>query len=228
MNRGRLLRTLSLLIVSGVVLGFAAVVGYRPELLPPEIMMQLDRLTEAVGVRTAILAAGAILACIGLMGSWAWRTNDQTAVLSELSPEQPDREVDVTGADLTAVFESARERRSSSEAVKESLRAALLDLYDHKFDDHEQVETYVDNGEWTNDQVAAATLTATNSVDFPLLHRLHAWLYPDHAYSYRTRRALRAVEDACAAELTAYSPPERRLGRFGQLWALFDSGGDRQ
>ena len=84
MNREHLFRTLLLLIVSAVVLGFAAVVGYRPELLPPEIMMQLDRLTEAVGVRTAILAAGAVLACIGLLGSWAWRTNDQTAVLSDL------------------------------------------------------------------------------------------------------------------------------------------------
>jgi hypothetical protein len=228
MNREQLFRTLLLLIVSAVVLGFAAVVGYRPELLPPEIMMQLDRLTEAVGVRTAILAAGAVLACIGLLGSWAWRTNDQTAVLSDLSPEQPDREVDVTGAGLTSAFESVRNGRSGSEAIEESLRTVLVDLYGRKFDDREQAKQYVDNGEWTNDQVAAATLTATNSVEFPLLYRVYAWLYPDHAYNYRTRRTLRAVEDTCAAELTAYNPPGRRRGRFGQLRALFDSGGGRQ
>lgn len=228
MNRGRLLRTLLLLIVSGVVLGFAAIVGYRPELLPPEVAMQLDRLTEAVGIRTAILAAGAILACIGLLGSWSWRMTNQTTELSELSPEQANREVDVKGAGLTAVFESTRNKQSGSETVEESLRAALLDLYDHKFDDREQAERYVDNGKWTDDQVAAATLTATNSVDFPLLYRLYAWLYPDHAYSYRTQRALRAVEETCAVELTAYNPPEQPQGRLGQLWVLFDSGGDRQ
>jgi len=191
-------------------------------------MIQLDRLTEAVGVRTAILATGAVLACIGLLGSWAWRTNDQTAVLSELSPEQPDREVDVTGEGLTAVFESVRDGRSGSEAVENSLRTVTVDLYGHKFDDREQAEQYVDSGEWTNDQVAAATLTATNSVDFPLLYRVYAWLYPDHAYNYRTQRTLRAVEDTYAIELTAYNQPERRLGRFGQLRALFDSGGGQQ
>jgi|AntRauTorckE6833_2_1112554.scaffolds.fasta_scaffold07990_2 hypothetical protein len=228
MNRGRLARTLLLLVVSGTVLGFAAVVGYHPELLPPEVATQLDQLTGAVGVRTAILVAGGILACIGLLGSWTWRTNDRTSVLSELSPEQPDREVDVTGAALTATFESGRDGRYGSKAVEESLRAALVDHYCREFDDREAAEKYVDDGEWTDDQVAAATLTTTDSVDFPLLYRLYAWLYPNHAYSYRTRRTLRAVEDTCAAELTAYSPPERRQGRFGQLRSLFDSGGDRQ
>ena len=229
MNRRRLLRTLLLVAISGVVLGFAAVVGYHPELLPPEVAMQLDRLTEAVGVRTAILAAGGILACIGLLGSWTWRTNDRTAVLSKLSPEQPDREVDVTGEALTAAFETARDGKSGSEgALTESLRAALVDLYECEFNDREAAAEYVDDGEWTDDQVAAATLTATDSVDFPLLYRLYAWLYPDHAYRYRTQRALRAVEDACEVDLTAYSPPERTRGRLGQLGALFDSGGDRQ
>jgi len=227
MNRGRLLRTL-LLIVSGVILGFAAIVGYRPELLPPEVAIQLDRLIEAVGIRPAILAAGAILACIGLLGLWLWRTAHHATGLSELSPEQSNREVDVTGAGLTAVFESTQNRQSGSETVEELLRAALLDLYDHKFDDREQAEGYVDNGNWTDDQVAAATLTTTNSVDFPLLYRLYAWLYPEHAYSYRTQRALRAVEETCAVELTAYNPPEQSQGRLSQLWALFDSGGDRQ
>ncbi|QAU14082.1 hypothetical protein EKH57_16030 [Halorubrum sp. BOL3-1] len=228
MNRGRLLRTLLLLLVSSTILGFAAVVGYRPERLPTEVAIQVDRLTEAVGVRTAILAAGAILACIGLLGSWAWRTDDQTAELSELSPEQPDREVDVTGADLTAVFESTRDSWLGIETVEESLRTTLIDLYGRKFDGREQAKRHVDNGAWTDDQVAAATLTTTDSVDFPLLYRLYAWLYPDHAHSYRTRRTLRAVEDTCAVELMAYSPPERRRGWLGRLSALLDSGGDQQ
>ena len=207
---------------------FAAVVGYRPERLPPEVAIQVDRLTEAVGVRTAILAAGAIIACIGILGSWVWRTDDQTAGLAELSPEQPDREVDVRGADLTAVFESTRDRWLGTETVDEALRATLIDLYDRKFDDREQAKRHIDNGEWTDDQVAAATLTANDSVDFPLLYRLYAWLYPDHAYSYRTRRALRAVEDTCAVELMAYSAPERPRGWLGRLSALLDSGGDQQ
>jgi len=229
MNRGRLVRSLLLLVVTGTILGFAVVVGYRPELLPPSVATPLDKLTTIVDVRTAILVAGGLLACIGLLASWAWRTNDRTAVLSEVAVESPDREVAVTGAALTREFESARDGQYRSEGeIEDSLRATLVDLYGREFDDSERAASYVDDGEWTDDRVAAATLTATDAVDFPLLYRLYAWLYPDHAYSYRTQRTLRAVEDTCAAALTGYSPPERSRGRLGQLRALFESGGDRQ
>lgn len=212
-------------------LGFALVVGYRPDLLPPEVAAQLDQLIGIFGMRTIILAAGGLLACIGLLGSWVWRTNDLTAVLSDVSAETPDREVAVTGTALTTEFEFKRDGMYRSEqSIEDSLRATLVDLYGREFDDRERAESYVDDGEWTDDQVAAATLTATDAVDFPLIYRLYAWLYPAHAYSYRTRRTLRAVEDICAADLTQYSPPERSRGRLGQLRALVgsDSGGDRQ
>jgi len=229
MNRSRLVRGLLLVVVTGTLLAFAVVVGYRPDLLPPSVATPVARLPTMFDVRTTILAVGGLLACIGLLGSWVWRTNDRTAVLSEVAVETPDREVAVTGAALTREFESTRDGRSGSEgSIEDSLRATLVDLYGREFDDPERAASYVDDGEWTDDRVAAATLTATDAVDFPLVFRLYAWLYPDHADSYRTQRALRAVEDTCAAELTGYSPPERSRGRLGRLRALFESGGDRQ
>ena len=229
----RYLSVRSLLVVLGVgpTLGFALVVGYEPELLPAAVSTGVDQLTGVVGMRTAILAAGGLLACLGLLGLWTWRTTDRTAVLSRLSPERPDREVAVTGGPLTAEFETRRAGQYHPEqSLEPSLRAALADLYGREFDDSDRAESYVDDGEWTDDRVAAATLTATESVDFPLVYRLYAWLYPDHAYSYRIQRTLRAVEEACGAELTAYAPPDRNGGRLGQLRALFDSdsGGDTQ
>jgi len=229
MNRSRLGRTLLLVVVTGTLLAFAVVVGYRPDLLPPSVATPVARLPTMLDVRTTILAVGGLLACIGLLGSWVWRTNDRTAVLSEVAVETPDREVAVTGAALTREFESTRDGQYRSEgSIADSLRATLVDLYGREFDDRERAASYVDDGEWTDDRVAAAMLTATEAVDFPVLYRLYAWLYPDHAYSYRTQRALRAVEDTCAAELTGYSPPERSRGRLGRLRALFESGGDRQ
>ncbi|MFW6320726.1 MAG: DUF7269 family protein [Halohasta sp.] len=229
MNRGRLFRTLLLLAVTGAILGFAAVVGYRPELLPPAVDTQVERLTDLVDVRTAILAAGGLLAAIGLLSAWIWRTPDRTAALADVSAETPDREVDVTGEALTSEFEHKREGRyPAAKSVQEALRAALVDHYSHEFADRERAESHVDDGEWTDDRVAAATLTATGAVDFPLIHRLYAWLYPGHAYSYRIQHTLGVVEDTCAAELTRFDPPERTRGRLGRLRALFDAGGDRQ
>ena len=229
MNRSRLARSLLILVITGAVLGFAVVVGYRPELLPPSVATPLDRLTTLFDVRTTILAAGGLLACLGLLASWVWRTGADTTALSDVSVETPDREVDVTGEELTAAFDHLQERPSAADQpVADALRGTLVDHYSREFADHERAAAHVDDGEWTDDRVAAATLTATDAVDFPLLYRLYAWLYPGHAYSYRIRHTLGVVEDTCAAELTRFSPPDRPRGRLGRLRALFDSGGERQ
>ena len=229
MNRGRLLRTLLVLVVTGAVLGFAVVVGYRPELLPPSVATQLDRLTRVFDVRTTILAAGGLLACFGLLALWVWRTTDRTAVLADVSAETPDREVAVTGGPLTSEFEYKREGRPVAEqSIEEALRTALVDHYSHEFTNRERAASHVDDGEWTDNRVAAATLTATGAADFPLIYRLYAWLYPGHAYSYRIQHTLGVVEETLAAELTGFSPPDRTRGRLGRLRALFDLGGEQR
>lgn len=229
MNRRRLLRTLLILVVTGAILGFAVVVGYRPELLPPSVATQLDRLTEVFDVRTTILGAGGLLACLGLLASWVWRTTDRTAALADMAVETPDREVNVTGGPLTSEFEYKREGRPVAEqSIEEALRTALVDHYNHEFADRKRAANYVDNGEWTDDRVAAATLTATGGADFPITYRLYAWLYPGHAYSYRIQHTLGVVEDTCASELTQFSPPDRTQGQLGRLRALFDSGGEQR
>lgn len=229
MNRGRLVRALLLVVVTGGILGFAVVVGYRPELLPPSVAVPLDQLTTMFDVRTAILAAGGLLTCLGLLASWAWRTTAETTALSDVSVETPERDVEVTGEALTAAFDHLQDRPAVADRpVEDALRSTLFDHYSREFADRERAESYVDDGEWTDDRVAAATLTATDAVDFPLLYRLYAWLYPGHAYAYRIQHTLGVVEDTCAAELTRFSPPDRPRGRLGWLRARFESGGERQ
>jgi len=215
-----------------LLVGFAIVVGYRPDLLPPSLWTPIEDVTQVLEPKLTIIGVGAALGIIGLLGSWLWRTTHRTTTLSSLSAETPDRDVVVTGGSLTAAFEDTRDGlyHPDEDSVATSLRGVVVAVSRQQFDDPDRAQRYVDDGEWTDDQVAAATLTATDSVDFSLLYRLYAWLYPDHAYAYRTQRTLRAVEATCAEELSEFSPPDRQPGRIGRLRALLKSasGGDRQ
>lgn len=213
-----------------LTLGFAVVAGYRPDHLPPSVGTYLDQLTGLFGLEVIVIAVGGILACIGLLGSWVWRPPTETGALSDASVTAPDREVAVTGAALTSEFEYKRDGFYRSErSIEDSLRRVVVETYSHQFDDPDRAVGYVDNGAWTDDTVAAATLTTTDAVDFSLAYRLYAWLYPTHAYTYRIQRTLRAVETTCSVELTQFSPPARTRGRLGRLRALFgsESGGDQ-
>jgi len=229
----RRLSARNVVVFGGVLLvGFAAVVGYRPALLPPAVITPLEELTGNLSPRLTVLGVGVVLGMIGLGGSWVWRTKNRTTTLSDLSAEVPDHNVAMTGDQLTQQFDYERNGRytPTEGAVEDALRGVLVRIYRREFDDEAQAQRYVDDGTWTNDRVAAATFTTTESVDFPPLYRVYAWLYPTHAYAYRIRRSLRAVEDASSEQLSAYSPTERSTSRWSRLRAILvsDTEGDRQ
>lgn len=216
----------------GLLISFAVIVGYRPALLPPAVATPIEVLTSVLPTRLTIIGVGVVVGLIGVLGSWVWRTRNRTTALSDHSAEVPDHDVAVAGECLTQQFEHKHNGRyiSHDESVEDELRVVLLSVYRQQFDDRKRARSYVDDGSWTDDQVAAATLTATKSVDFPPLYRLYAWLYPEHAYAYRIRRSLRAVEDTCSEQLSTYTPTERPTSRKDRLRSLLSSAtdGDRQ
>ena len=224
----RYLTARNVILLSGisVTLGFAVVIGYRPELLPPAVTRPVEDILASVGQRVTILATGGLLALIGLAAAWAWGSPGATGPFAEEAVGEPSRDVEVTGAKMTERYEQqGAAAEPFGDPIPASLRDTLVRLYRGDLDAGD-AESYVDAGEWTTDRVAAATLTETNAVSFPLWYRLYNWLYPDHAYRYRIRRTVRAVEATCAAELTHFSPPDRAGGRLQRLRTLFRTEGE--
>jgi len=202
-----------------VTLGFAVAVGYSPDLLPAAVTRPIESVVASLGQRTAVLAAGGLLGLLGIVAAWVWGVSQPTGAFAERSVAEPSREVSVIGDSLTGRYEERPAADGPFEdPITSSLRGTLIQLYREAHEDTD-AEAYVDSGEWTTDRVAAATLT--DAVAFPLWYRLYDWLYPDHAYRYRIRRALRAVEAASATELTGFTPPDRTRSRLERVRALF-------
>ncbi|MFQ3475100.1 hypothetical protein HKK80_02410 [Halonotius sp. F2-221B] len=214
-------RTVVLFVAVAVTLGFAVAVGYSPDLLPASVIRPIESFVTSLGQRTAVLAAGGLLGLLGVVAAWVWGASQPTGAFAERSVAEPSREVSVIGDSMTGRYDQrATDPDPLEDPITSSLRGTLIQLYQEAHEDSD-AETYVDSGEWTTDRVAAATLT--DAVAFPLWYRLYDWLYPDHAYRYRIRRALRAVEAASATELTGFAPPERTRSRLERVRGLFRS-----
>ena len=217
MTRHITARNVLLLISISVTLGFAVVIGYSPELLPSKVTQPIEQFFMSLGQRVTILATGGLLALLGLVASWYWRSPGAIGSFAERSVKTPSRDVQVTGSSMTNHYEKQPgDPEAFENPIPSSLRETLITLYRQEHEESD-AESYVDTGKWTTDRIAAATLTATNAVDFPLWYRLYNWLYPDHAYRYRIRRTLQAVEATCAAELTQFSPPDQTHSRLQRL-----------
>lgn len=218
-------RNAVLFVAVAVTLGFAIAVGYSPDLLPLSVTRPVESVLASLGQRTAVLATGGLLGLLGVVAAWVWGSSQPTGAFADRSVAEPSREVSVIGDSMTGRYD---QRPTDSDTLEDpitsSLRGTLIQLYQEAHEDTD-AETYVDSGEWTTDRVAAAALTDT--VAFPLWYRLYDWLYPDQAYRYRIRRALRAVESASATELTGFTPPERTRSRLERVRALFRSDNER-
>ncbi|MFB6162901.1 MAG: hypothetical protein ABEJ86_05625 [Halococcoides sp.] len=206
----------------------ALVVAVAPETIP-ETLRSVD--TGGDRVEMALLFAGLVLALLGAVATWAWRTSDRAGAWVDLEVESAEREVDIAGADRTDAVEQWRERLPGAPgrdhhlatADGEPLRGPLRDLLVDLLDDADRP---IANGEWTDDPIAAAFLGDDDAVDYPFSHRLYAWLYPGRAYDRRVRRSLRAVEAVCEDRIADYERPERiDRSRLGRLRAAL--GGDR-
>lgn len=205
-------------------IGFAFVLGFVPGILPTELRTAIDDVTGGVDVEQTMLIAGVVVAIIGLFSSWTWRTEIRSGDWSDVDAESALRGVAVTGENRTAAVEGWREEAKplaadDEEPLQRPLWEIVQGVYARDPGHDGDGSTLLETGEWTEDRLAAAFL-ATDGVDYPLTHRLYAWLYPGSAYDRRTRRALRAVEDVCAEQYSGYEPPERDTLRLDRIAAL--------
>ncbi|WEL22741.1 hypothetical protein [Halorhabdus sp. BNX81] len=211
-----------------LALGFAVLIGYAPEALPPAVQQAVQTAIGDLDPSFFLVAVGVMVGILGLFSSWSWRTTTRSARLVDADVETPDRDVRLAGAALTQQFEAWRDGAASLSggSLDGPLRDVLLDVYAAEFGDRETAIEYVDRGEWTGDPLAAAMLTETDEVDYPLVHRLYAWLYPGRAYERRARRTLRAVEAACAQRYSDYDPPDRSSSRLERLQSVVSGRGE--
>lgn len=219
-------RRIAVVIALGTLL-CALLVSYTPERLPETVQDPIQTVTERFSTRLLLLVAGAVAGVYALVASWVRRTTDVSHPFPETEPDTVTRDIDVTGAGLTAEFDRRRTGLSDSpyirnESIKSELRTVLLSLYTRKLESRDAAREHIDTGDWTDDAYAAAFLTDSTAVDYPLLHRLYAWLYPGPAYETRVQRALRAVETAYAAYDAQYEQPTHDLSRRQQLRAMRD------
>lgn len=211
------------------VAGSAALV-YATEVLPPPVVRTVNEVTRT-DPQTALLFVGAAVGIIGLLSLWVWRAESRSEQLADRDTEEPDREAAIAGKDLTEAFERRRTGADVS-AVRDdgplsgALHDVLIDIYTRERGNREVAEQYIEEGNWTADRYAAAFVTTSDAIDYPLYFRLFAWLYPGEAYEYRAKRALREVETVCETELSGYEAPDRSTGWRGRLRSVSRNGGD--
>lgn len=227
---GSKVRTLIVLLAIAAI-GFSLVVVHSPESLPEPVLETADDLAD-LDQRLLLTMLGAGIAIVGLLSLWTWRARDRSDRLGSLQVEAADRDADIAGSKLTEQFLLDRSRLRTHPledegTISETLRAVLLELYAVELGSQEAAIQHVDAGEWTQDRYAAAFVTASEAVDYPVYFRLLGWLYPTEAYEYRARRALRTVERSAEQLLTDYEAPAHPVtwrSRLERLSSLAESG----
>lgn len=230
-------RTLKYLLITTLAIaamGFAVTVTYTPELLPPDIRVRLQTVTEQIDDPTFLLVLGVMGTLGGIIGLWIWRSKGLKSKFFDPEGEESNRDVPVAGYDIAV--EVGEEDWTESVAgptpksVKDSLRDVLLEVYRPDFDGQSAVEVYLDRGEWTNDRYAAAFLSMSQDIDYPLHHRISAWLYPERARDIRVRRSLRAVESVADERFSLYERLDHQPSGIERVKALLRKSrmGDRE
>ena len=166
--------------------------------------------SEALGTAIAWgVGTVAVLAAIGQLYGRVDR--DVAEPLVTNAPERTTLDREVAGRsfaeELRAASSAARRAGNDEEgieAVRETLRATLVDVLRRAGDDPESIERAIERGTWTDDPVAAATLS--DAVDPPaqgIARRLIDWLRPGRAVRRRARRATGAIAATATERLPA-------------------------
>lgn len=164
--------------------------------------------TPAETILVVAVLAAVVTAVWKVKGALADPEADEPAV--PWSPEEPfaspppelaESEYPLSSAGLSRIIESAGECareegtvEAGIEAVRPSLRTALIEALVAGGRTEEEIEAALEAGNWTDDSVAASVLDA--SVDPPqrsLWKRIEAWLFPERVLRRRTRRAMDAI-----------------------------------
>lgn len=210
---------------------FAVIVATSPELLPVEIRQQLEMVTTQIDVAGLLIITGLIVSLGAFFALWGWRAKDPSQSFYDSQMAESNRNVPVAG-------ESSRADIGLSEGgpiadrppVKQSLREVLLHIYQSEFEHQSAVEEFLDQGEWTNDPYAAAYISTSDEIDYPVLHRIFAWLYPVQAGQKRIRRTVREIESVADDRFSRYNAPAHQPSAFERLQTSIRKirGGDRQ
>lgn len=219
-----------LVLTAFVLIAGPATLVYATDLLPPPVVQTLNEFTRT-DPQTALLFTGAAVGIIGLLSLWVWRAESRSEQLADRDTEEPDRGGAIAGEYLTEAFERRRTGAGVSAVrddgpLSEALHDVLIDVCTHKRGTCEAAEQYIEEGDWTADRYAAAFVTTSDAINYPLYFRLFAWLYPGEAYEYRAKRALREVETVCEMELSGYEAPDRSTGWRGRLHSVYRNKGD--
>jgi hypothetical protein len=125
-------------------------------------------------------------------------------------PEEARTDPDLSAAAVAATMETAADRGEELgidegvEVVRPRLRETLVAALVAGGRDRSAVEAAIDDGTWTDDDLAGSVLSP--AVDPParsLRRRAWAWLYPERAVRRRVRRATDAVAAAADEALPA-------------------------
>jgi hypothetical protein len=197
-------------LVSGV-LGLTAVAVAVAVVVAPDAVMRspVSSLVEAAAEADSEQVLLAVAAVVGLLALWAARSrtradpDDAFATLTETPPETVAIEDDVVaGRRFDDQFADAIATRGWYEGeVVSILRATAVDVV--ALTDAADAEEAVDDGTWTDDPLAAATLAGPDGPRPSFWARLRKWLDPAAERERRIRRTVAAIEAALPDESTA-------------------------
>lgn len=201
------------IILLGVVFGFAS------EMLPPVIQQGIQDAVAEINRIALVFVVVGLIVFYRRLSSWLQRSKPDPNGGTDRDHMAADRDVEVFEQRAAAVDPAAYKLGNSpaqiDDPVRESLREVLRNIYSRQ--EIADVQRYLNEGQWTADPYAAAFLSTSDDVAYPLRHRLYAWLYPRSAYEFRIQRALTAVETVCESELLDSTSPEREYSRFEAL-----------
>jgi hypothetical protein len=202
--------------------GFAASYGYAPWLVPASVRRGVTTLAARADPGLVLLAVGVVTGVLALLSAWVSQRPASRATATAAA-DDAGASTAVAGDALSRrharlVAGTASDPEATVEPIRERLRGIVIECYRRDRRAGADARAAVDRGTWTEDRYAAAFLTGTGAVDYPLGHRLYAWLYPERAAERRVNRTLRAVERLCEARVTGYaSPPPDERGWWDRL-----------
>ncbi|MFB6167553.1 MAG: hypothetical protein ABEJ43_01775 [Haloferacaceae archaeon] len=150
--------------------------------------------------RAAAALVGVVAVAAALARVWGRGDDPTRRPVVERAPERAPDDRQLAGRAFAEQLREARETARTSgvetgvEAVRPTLRATVVAVRVRAGDDAAAVERDLDDGEWTDDPVAAAALSPDiQGPERPLRRRLADWLRPDRAAARQVRRATDAV-----------------------------------
>lgn len=194
------------IILGGLAVLLAAVFAVSPSLLPAGVRAPLLTVTERADHQPVVigLAVIAVLAALAYLRS-AGPAPRRRDPLVDATPETASRPVTELGAEFTR--RAARERRYSGDdrSLDGQLRDRAKEVLTWELDcTPAEAERMLDAGTWTDDQVAAATVSTTQS--YPVAHRLRQWAQPQTARKQEVDRTVTAMYRLVTEDDTASLP----------------------